>query len=80
MEVQLKKWGNGQGIRFPKEFLRQANISLNETLQAEIQDQKIVISKGFRHRSLEERAAVFGGRLNLSPEVEWPERAGDEVW
>ena len=69
MQVQLKPWGNSQGIRFSKEFLT-----------AEISDEKIVLSRSFRHRSLKERAAEYGGKLNLSEEIDWGEPMGDEVW
>ena len=49
-------------------------------LTAEISDGKIILSRGFRHRSLKERAAEYGGKLNLSEEIDWGEPMGDEVW
>ena len=58
MQVQLKPWGNSQGIRFSKEFLSEAGFSANETLTAEIVNGQIVLSRTFRHRSLKERATV----------------------
>ena len=73
MQVQLKPWGNSQGIRFSKEFL-------NETLTAEIINGQIVLSRAFRHRSLKERAAEYGGQLNLSDELVWNDPVGSEVW
>ena len=80
MQVQLKPWGNSQGIRFSKEFLNEAGFSVNETLTAEIVNGQIVLSRTFRHRSLKERAAEYGGRLNLSDEMEREEPVGSEVW
>ncbi len=80
MQVQLKPWGNSQGIRFSKEFLKSAGFRPNEVLTAEVADGKIILSRGFQHRSLQERAAAYGGKLNLSEEVDWGESAGDEVW
>ena len=62
MQLRLKKWGNGTGIRFTKEFLRRAGISLNDTLDAEIINGQIVLTPQFRHRSLKERAAAYGQR------------------
>ena len=80
MQVQLKHWGNSQGIRFSKEFLKSAGINPNETLTAEVVDGQIILSRSFTHRSLAERAAQYGGQLNLSDEIIWDEPAGSEVW
>ena len=80
MQVQLKPWGNSQGIRFSKEFLNEAGFSANETLTAEIVNGQIVLSRAFRHRSLKERAAEYGGQLNLSDELIWDDPVGSEVW
>lgn len=80
MQLQIKKWGNGTGIRFTKEFLRRAGIQLNDTLNAEIINGQIVLTPEFRHRSLRERAAAYGGQLNLSDEMEREEPCGSEVW
>ena len=34
----------------------------------------------FRHRTLEERAAEYGGKLNLDGEFDWGEPVGREIW
>lgn len=80
MPVQLKKWGNGQGIRFSKEFLSESGLVANETLNAAIINGQIVLSRIFRHRSLKERAAEYGDQLDLSDEPDWNNPAGTEVW
>lgn len=80
MQVQLKPWGNSQGVRFSREFLSEAGFSFNETLTAEIINGQIVLSRAFRHRSLKERAAEYGGQLNLSDELNWDDPVGSEVW
>ena len=80
VQIQVKKWGNGSGIRFTKEFLREAGISMEDTLNAEIVNGQIILSRAFRHRSLKERAAEYGGQLNLSDELDWNEPVGSEVW
>ena len=80
VQTQVKKWGNGSGIRFTKEVLREAGISMEDTLNAEIVNGQIILTPMFRHRSLRERAAEFNGELNLSDEIEWDEPVGSEVW
>lgn len=32
MQVRLKPWGNSQGIRFSREFLKRAGLRPDETL------------------------------------------------
>lgn len=80
MQVQLKPWGNSQGIRFSKEFLSMAGFAADETLNVEVVNGQIVLSRVNRHRSLKERASEYGGRLNLSEELTWDEPVGSEVW
>ncbi len=80
MQVQLKPWGNSTGVRFSKEFLKRAGLGPNDTLEAEIVDGRIVLTPGFRHRSLRERAADFGGELRLSAEMDREDPVGSEVW
>lgn len=80
MQIQLKAWGNSQGVRFSREFLASAGIKPDDVLNAEVQDGKIILSKTFRHRTLQERAAAFDGKLNLSEEIIWDDPQGNEVW
>ena len=80
MQLRIKQWGNGSGIRFTKEFMRSAGIKPDDTLNAEIVNGKIVLTPAFQHRSLQERAMAYGGQLHLSDELEREEPAGSEVW
>ena len=56
------------------------SIELAKRLDAEIINGQIVLTPQFRHRSLKERAAAYGGQLNLSSEIEREEPVGSEVW
>ena len=40
----------------------------------------IKLEKVFQHKTLEERAAEFGGELGLDGEYNWGEPIGREVW
>ncbi len=80
MQVQLKSWGNSQGIRFSREFLASAGIRPDDVLTAEIRDGAIVLTKTFQHRSLQQRAEAYGGQLHLSDELPRDEPQGSEVW
>ena len=80
MTAQLKAWGNSQGIRIPKEVLDTVGLRVNDYLEIEIADGNILLKKQFRHKTLEERRAAYGGLLKLSEELDWGEPQGGEVW
>lgn len=80
MQAQVKTWGNSQGIRISKDILREANIAIDEVLNVKVANGMITLVKPFRHKSLEERAAEFDGKLNLDGEFDWGEPMGNEVW
>ena len=45
MQVQLKPWGNSQGIRFSREFLASAGIKPDDVLTARVENGSIILSK-----------------------------------
>ena len=61
----------------PKEVLRSAGIALNEFLDVTVSDGVITLVKPFRHKTLEERAAEFDGKLMLDGEYDWGEVGTD---
>ena len=80
MEVQVKKWGNSQGIRFPKAIMQEAGIQVDDVLQVDVEDGKIILSKPFYHKTLKERVLESGVPLSGIGELDWGEPAGNEVW
>ncbi len=79
MQAQITKWGNSQGIRLPKAILQACNIQVNDQVDLRYKDGMIIIEKKV-HRTLEERAKAFGGKLGPYNEFDWGEPEGDEVW
>ena len=80
MQAQVKEWGNSQGIRLSKEVLKSAGISLDDFLDVTVSNGIITLAKTFHHKTLEERAAEFDGKLLLDGEYDWGEPVGREVW
>ena len=80
MQAQVQEWGNSQGIRIPKEIVKSAGIALNEMLDVTVSEGIITLRKSFRHKTLEERAAEFDGKLVLDGEYDWGEPVGREGW
>lgn len=80
MTVEVKKWGNSQGIRIPKEILKSINAEIDEKLEIEVVDNKIIIYKTNRHKSLESRIAAYSGKLAIAKERSWNDVKGNERW
>lgn len=80
MQTQVKEWGNSQGIRLSKDVLKSAGIELNEILDVSVANGVITLMKPFRHKTLEERAAEYDGKLMLDGEYDWGDPVGREIW
>ena len=80
MQAQVKEWGNSQGIRLSKEVLKSAGIELNEILDVSVANGVITLMKPFHHKTLEERAAEYDGKLMLDGEYDWGDPVGREIW
>lgn len=81
MEMQLKPWGNSLGIRLPKSVLNEAGIQPDDTLTVKSENGRIILCRTVKHKTLEERAAEYGGKLNLDGELDWTgDPVGSEVW
>ena len=81
MEVHLRPWGNSQGIRLPKSVLNEAGIQPDDALTVKTENGRIILYRAIKHKTLEERAAEYGGNLNLDGELDWRgDPVGNEVW
>lgn len=80
MIAQVKAWGNGQGVRFSKELLDTIGVHVDEFLDVQIKDGSIILTKTFKHKTLEERAAEFQGKIGPYEEFPWGEAEGREQW
>ena len=80
MEVQVKEWGNSQGIRFPKSVLQEAGVAVNDILRVKVENGKIILYPTFQHKTLEERIRESGCELTGIGEIDWGEPQGNEVW
>ena len=80
MQAKLKTWGNSQALRIPKEVLQEAKITPDDVLDIHVSEGIITFAKPFRHKTLEERVAAYGGKLILDGEYDWGDKEGREKW
>lgn len=85
--MRVNRWGNGLGIRLPKEFTDKENITEASRVEVSITDNSLVITcakEPRRHISLAERLKGWGGQPYeiTDGDKEWlnAEPAGDDVW
>ena len=80
MIARIRKWGNSQGLRFSKEMLAGLGIDIDDKVNIEIVDKKIVIYKAeedeFRLSDLFEE---YDGSYKPG-EIDWGKKKGDEEW
>ena len=43
MTVTISSWGNSQGLRFPKDIMRELHLSIGDKVKILIENQKIII-------------------------------------
>ena len=54
-----------------KDIRKSAGIELNENLDVSVANSVITLMKPFHHKTLEERAAEYDGKLMLDGEYDW---------
>ncbi len=82
MVTKIKKWGNSQGLRFPKHLLEDVNIKVGDTVKVSVQDQKIIIEPLTKIRgkyNLQELVSKIPNSKQVM-EIEWGSPVGKEDW
>ena len=82
MITKVQKWGNSQGLRFPKEILKEVHISVGDEVDISVKYGKIVIGPTAQVRGKYKLEALIG---KMPPgykpqEADWGKTAGREVW
>ena len=80
MTTQVKAWGNSSAIRIPAEILKEAGVQREDELDIRVNGTDIILTKTRRHKTLEERIAAYGGKLNVLKDYDWGEPKGRELW
>lgn len=82
MVTKIQKWGNSQGLRFPKAILNQAHIDVGDEVNIKIRQGTIVIKSVTNIRgkySLKKLISKIP--KNYKPkEVAWGGSVGKEAW
>jgi len=82
MITKVQKWGNSQGLRFPKEILKKVHISIGDEVDISVKQGKIVIGSATQIREkykLEDLIAKMPPEYKPQEE-DWGKPTGREVW
>lgn len=86
MTATLQKWGNSQGIRIPKQIIKDLSLKENDILSIERIDNTIVFKKAKVHKSLKDRLEQFYDKpISRIKKIEVEEidtgsPVGEEIW
>ena len=88
MYAKNQKWGNSNGLRFPKTMLDAIGLKENDCMELSQGINAITIKKAspMPHRALEERLTAFYGKpieqigCIQSEETDWGKSEGSEGW
>ena len=76
----INKWGNSQGVRIPKKYLKQLGLNIGDKVELKIEDEKLVIIpvKNRRKPKLDIHR-LFKEEYKENEEYNWG-KVGKEVW
>lgn len=86
MTATLQKWGNSQGIRIPKQIIKDLSLKENDILSIDRIDNTIVLKKEKVHKSLKDRLEEFYDKpISKIKKIEVEEidtgsPVGEEIW
>ena len=80
--TKIQRWGNSQGVRIPKDLLREAGIAIGEEVVISVTEGVLTVTPVSRSRGkykLEELVREIPEDYTPG-EVEWGDPVGKEVW
>ena len=82
MLTKVKKWGNSQGMRFPKFLLKEAHIDVGDDVNISIKEGKIIVEpiKKRRKKFLIKELVSKMPKEYKPEEVDWGAPIGKEEW
>lgn len=82
MLTKIQKWGNSQGLRFPKAVLEDAQIKVGDEVNVSVRDRKIIVEAVNKVRgayNLKELVSRIPENYRAK-EIDWGPPVGKEEW
>jgi antitoxin MazE len=78
MTSTISKWGNSQGLRFPKSVLEELNLSIGDKVKLLIQNDKIILEPIKKKYSIDDLVKQIPS--DYRPHETFNDKAGMEEW
>ncbi|MBI3801827.1 MAG: AbrB/MazE/SpoVT family DNA-binding domain-containing protein [Deltaproteobacteria bacterium] len=82
MVAKVQKWGNSQGLRFPKALLEEVQVNVGDEVRVSVRGRKIIIEPVEKVRgkyNLKDLVSRMPKNYRVK-EVEWGAPVGKEEW
>ncbi|MFN2603547.1 MAG: AbrB/MazE/SpoVT family DNA-binding domain-containing protein [Gemmatimonadaceae bacterium] len=79
MVTSITRWGNSLGIRIPKAYAQQVDLTENTEVEISVENDAIVVRRPKREWTIRELVDGITPR-NKHREAVWGSRAGRESW
>lgn len=82
MQTKIKKWGNSQGLRFPKIILEELDMHVGDKVNIFVQAGKIIVEpvdKAHNRFDIRDLVAQMPDDYQVE-ELDWGSPAGKEAW
>jgi len=81
MTVIISKWGNSQGLRFPKDIMKDLDLSVGDEVKISTENHKVIIEPIRKKRKKYNiNDLVKNIPDNYNPYEEFNEKIGTEDW
>jgi antitoxin MazE len=82
MHTKIQKWGNSQGLRFPKHILQEARIDVGDKLNIFVNNGKIIIEplNNIKNKYTIKELVSKMPKNYSSGEFDWGNPVGKEEW
>lgn len=81
--ISVNRWGNGLGIRLPKEFIDKTGITDTSRVEVTESDGRLIIARAKEtrgHIPLSVRLKDWEGIPSEPEDIDWGEPVGAEEW
>ncbi len=79
MTATISKWGNSQGLRFPKDIMEEINLKVGDKVELKTQDNTIII-KPIKRKKIDINELVKKIPDDYKPHETFSDKVGIEEW
>ncbi len=81
MTATISKWGNSQGLRFPKDVMKALNLSVGDIVEIRTEENRVIIEPvKKRRRKRDIRELVKSIPQEYTPHEVFSDQEGKEAW